>query len=218
MTTHRTPYVGTGEDGARRSARIDRDQAEGLSWSDPRRGELEASAEQWEQQATDLMHQRLGPRPKLEQARASIGNEQMLAALALLRLSPQVQRDAAQYTTWSEGGRYTYEGEGDDRVATFHPDASLDWEDWVANVDKHGRGWSSTESRLFELVAALTVSDRKIDLTSVLGYLGSWETEVWRVLVEWGTGGNNRELPGRATVVDRASGPDPKEIFGDDEH
>ena len=203
MTTHRTPYVGAGEDGARRSARIDREQADTLNWGDPRRDELDASAERWEEQAAELMLERLGPRPTLEQARVSIGNESMLAALALLRLCPPVERDAERFAEWSTGGRYTYEGEGDEQVGTFHPNAIVDWDAWVADVDKVGRGWSSTEARLFEIVAALTVEDRKIALNGVLDHLGSWETDVWRVLVEWGTGGNNRELPGRASVVVR---------------
>lgn len=102
-----------------------------------------------ETQATELMLQRLGPRPSLEQARADIGNEAMLAAFALLQLCPQLERDAARFTAWSTSGRYTYEGDGEDKVGTFHPNASLDWDDWVADVDTNGRGWSTTESNLF---------------------------------------------------------------------
>jgi hypothetical protein len=207
MTTHRTPYVGTGEDGARRCAERERDQARDLSWSDPRRQELEDSIEQWEKQATELMRERMGPKPTLEKVRDSTGNERVLAALALLlKVCPApLGRDAARFTDWDTvAGTFTYEGEGEDKVCTFHPAAGIDWDAWVADVDERGRGWSSTESRLFEVVAALVVDDRKLALTRVLDYMGSWETDVWRVLVEWGTGGNNRELPGRATVVARA--------------
>ena len=50
----RRPYVGEGADGARRSAEIDRTEAEGLAWSDPRRVELLESAARWERQA-DLL-------------------------------------------------------------------------------------------------------------------------------------------------------------------
>lgn len=87
-TSPRHPYVGAGEDGARRSAQIDREEADTLSWSDPRHDELIASAERWEDQAHRLVLERLGPRPTLEQLREHVGNENWLAALALLDLSP----------------------------------------------------------------------------------------------------------------------------------
>lgn len=48
---HRNPYVGEGADGARRSAEIDRTEADGLDVADPRYSELQASAEAWETQA-----------------------------------------------------------------------------------------------------------------------------------------------------------------------
>ncbi len=201
MTTSRTPYVGSGEDGCRRSARIDRDEADGLSWSDPRREELDLSAERWENEAYQLMLERVGPRPTLAQLRERVGSEEWLAALALLDLSPAVAEDAAGFTAWSRGdGRFTYTGEGDDQVGTFHPGAEMDWEAWVAKVDSAGRGWSSTEMRLFELVAALTVAGRQVSLVGVLDRMGSWEGEVLSVLVQWASGGNNREYPGRVGI------------------
>jgi hypothetical protein len=49
--TDRLPYVGTGADGARRSAEIDRTEADGLDAADPRRDELLQSADRWELQA-----------------------------------------------------------------------------------------------------------------------------------------------------------------------
>jgi len=91
MTTHRTPYVGTGEDGARRCAERERDQARDLSWSDPRR-------QNWKTrlavggQATELMRERMGPKPTLEEVRDSTGNESMLAALALAEGVPRAPR------------------------------------------------------------------------------------------------------------------------------
>lgn len=53
--THRRPYVGEGADGARRSAQIDREEAEGMhpDWSD-RIAACLASAEAWELQAAEL--------------------------------------------------------------------------------------------------------------------------------------------------------------------
>lgn len=44
----RTPYVGEGADGARRSAQIDREEAAGLDRGDPRRERLLESAQRWE--------------------------------------------------------------------------------------------------------------------------------------------------------------------------
>lgn len=52
--THRRPYVGEGADGARRSAEIDRSEADGFDRDDPWRDERLASAEQWDAQAVDL--------------------------------------------------------------------------------------------------------------------------------------------------------------------
>ena len=51
---HRRPYVGLGADAARRSAQIDREEADLYHQDDPRRAELLASAEQWDQQARDI--------------------------------------------------------------------------------------------------------------------------------------------------------------------
>jgi hypothetical protein len=31
--------------------------------------------------------------------------------------------------------------------------------------------------------------------------MGTWENGVWQILTEWGTGGDNREVPGRCAVV-----------------
>lgn len=51
---HRDPYVGASADGARRSAQIDREEADGLDRTDHRREALIVSALRWEQQADDL--------------------------------------------------------------------------------------------------------------------------------------------------------------------
>lgn len=65
----RDPYVGEGADGARRSARIDREEVDGLDAADPRREGLLASAEAWEEQARllDTPVGRLGTEPEPEQ-------------------------------------------------------------------------------------------------------------------------------------------------------
>lgn len=51
MNGWRNPYVGSGADGARRSANIDRDELDTLDQDDPRRPAIEASIERWERQA-----------------------------------------------------------------------------------------------------------------------------------------------------------------------
>jgi hypothetical protein len=133
---------------------------------------------------------------------SDVNGESWLSAKALLELSPSLLGEAAG---WVKLGR--------------------DLHEWVRAVDADGRGWSSTEARLFRIVAALidpypevdsrnlppyvvipdpNLSDRGrrlIPLTDCLDSMGSWETEVWQILVNWGTGGNNREYRGRATMV-----------------
>ena len=49
----RNPYVGSGADGARRSADIDRDELDTLDTDDPRREALEESVRRWERQAEE---------------------------------------------------------------------------------------------------------------------------------------------------------------------
>lgn len=197
----RAPYVGSGEAGCRRSARIDREEADGLSWADERSRsrQLHDSANRWDDQAHRLMLERVGPRPTLDQVRTGVGNEDLLAALALLDLSPAVAGDAARFTEWSRDGRYIpTTGDVDDVV--LQPDPGLDWEAWVADVDSRGRGWSSTEWRLYDLVAALA-ADRPMQLKGVLDGMNSWERDALAVLVQWASGGNNRDLPGRLTIT-----------------
>lgn len=199
----RVPYIGVGEDGARRSGRLDRERASALSWSDKRRIELEHSAERWEAQAARLMRERVGPRPNLTEVRMSAGAEDWLAAIALLDLSSVLADDAALFTGWDErAGRYTYSGTGENQVGTFHPDAYVDWPGWVNDVDTAGRLWSSGEQRLFAVIASLVVRDRPLQLAGVLDKLGSIERQVLEVLVQWAGGGNNREIPGRYRLVD----------------
>jgi hypothetical protein len=54
---NRTPYVGTGADGARRSAQIDREEADTLHVNDPRFGQLLNSAAEWDRQADRIERQ-----------------------------------------------------------------------------------------------------------------------------------------------------------------
>lgn len=135
--------------------------------------------------------------PTWEQYRAAIRNEEWLAAMRLLEVEvfPTVRRDAEQWLAFPE-----VDGERD-ADGVWRPAPELDWEGWVADVDQRGRGWSSTEWRLFELVAGLTTG-RPFNIVGVLDQMHSWEAAVWGVLVDWGTGGGAGR-PGRLAVLPR---------------
>lgn len=115
-------------------------------------------------------------------------------------------------TSNSQTHRNPYVGEGENGArrsaqidpdsGVFHPEALIDWEAWAEDYDREGRGWSSTEHRLAQLVAALTVRDRTMKISGVLDLMGSWERDVWRILVEWGTGGNQRDQRGREQLAE----------------
>jgi hypothetical protein len=126
---------------------------------------------------------------------AGIDNERLLAVGALLDLSHTVREDVARWLRTEMSPLCDDDGDeaGEEEYVT------VDWDGWATDLDA-GRPFSSTETNLAKLVAALA-ADKPINLAQVLEYTGSWETQLWAVLVEWGTGGNNRDLPGRATVV-----------------
>nr|VTP01991.1 hypothetical protein BIN_B_04321 [Mycobacterium riyadhense] len=129
-----------------------------------------------------------------------VGSERLLAIGALLDLSGTVREDVAKWLRPQREPLYSDDGDQVGEEEYF----DIDWTGWAADFEANGRPFSSTETNLAKLVAALA-ADKPIKLAEVLEYTGSWETELWRVLVEWGTGGNNRDLPGRATVVDTAN-------------
>lgn len=135
-------------------------------------------------------------RPTWQEFWAEVGSEDWLTALALLELDDHqvLRRDLERFLTYAPSAGWR------DAAGVWHRQPELDWDAWVANVEERGRGWSSTEARLFELVAGLTTG-RPFNIVNVLGFLGSWELQMWRILTAWGTGGNNRDRASRATVV-----------------
>lgn len=140
-------------------------------------------------------------KPTWDETWAQIGSEDMLAAKALIELSPALRRDAEQYLSRPQYPAYASD-RWDAELVGYRPgESEFDWEAWLTSYDEHGRGWSTTEHHLFALAASLLDADRPLRLRAVLGHLGSWEAEVWPILVDWGTGGNNREYAGRSTVV-----------------
>ena len=102
---------------------------------------------------------------------SQVGNEQWLTARELLDLSARVRGVFTQFVTPVTGAHR-------DRLR-------LDWDAAAEQVEREGL--SSTEYRLARLFLALTTG-RPVDLES-LSCMGSWQDEVWRVLVEWATDG-----------------------------
>lgn len=128
-----------------------------------------------------------------------------MAAKALLEVDDRrtVQRDAERWLNRSSVSGFR------DESGEWIWGLELDWEARVTDVDTRGRGWSNTESRLFQLVAAL-LTGQPLKIVGVLDLMGSWETNVWRILTDWGTGGDNRQRPGRSAAVPRATAGAPQ--------
>lgn len=106
---------------------------------------------------------------------SGVGSEEWLAAKAVLEADSRmtVARDFEQFL-----------------------DHSDPWSAWTESVERDGRGWSSTERRQYAIVAALVGASESFNL-HVLTSLGSWERPILAALVEWASGGNNREHRGR---------------------
>lgn len=139
----------------------------------------------------------MAERPAWEEFWAGVGSEDWLAAKALIELSGDLRAEAGSWLRYAEHEKWDDDG---NTVGTYLQ-AEFDWPEWLADVDANGRPWSSTAARLFEVVAGVLDPDRKVPLYRALSYAGSWEADMWRILVEWGTGGNNRDQQGRFTVV-----------------
>ena len=141
----------------------------------------------------------LGSPATWETLLSCVGSEEWLTAIALLNVDPHgvVRRNAEQWLRHASSGHRELESD------VWIYDTTLDWEGWVADVEERGRGWSSTEWRLYDLVAGLTTG-RPFNIVGTLDRMGSWEAEVWRILTEWGTGGDNDSRPGRSTATRRA--------------
>lgn len=147
---------------------------------------------------------KIDTRPSWDEAWARIGSEDMLAAKALIELSGDLKSDAVTWLGYEQLPVYASEAWDAERIGTRQGAPIFLYDEWIANVEKNGRGWSTHTGLLFPIVAALLDPDRTLNLRTTLGYgMGSWETDVWRILIEWGTGGNNRDRAGRLTVAHR---------------
>jgi hypothetical protein len=89
-------------------------------------------------------------------------------AILELRLRGPVLRDVVQRVSPDDRGR-----------------APFDWDGWVEEVERDGRGWSSGEWRLYDLAAALA-GDRPLKLLGTLDDLGDLLAPVSRILHRWG--------------------------------
>lgn len=140
---------------------------------------------------SDLAYDRwvahMAERPTWDEFWCNVNGEDWLSAKAVLELCPVVLEDASRWLRYNDHERVRH--------------ADLDLDEWVRDVDEHGRTWSTTERNLFAVAASLIDRDREISLVKVLSYTGSWERTLWRILVTWGTGGDNRGYQGRSTVV-----------------
>jgi hypothetical protein len=144
-------------------------------------------------------HHDAQPKPSWDEFFDTVGCEEWLTAKALLDLDPHhvVRRDAERWLRYSDHDGYR------DETGNWRQQPELPWEEWVADVDNKGRSWSSSEWRLYEVVAGLTTG-RPFNIVGVLDHMGSWESGVWEILTEWGTGGDNRMVLGRSTVFRRS--------------
>lgn len=70
------------------------------------------------------------------------------------------------------------------RTDDYRP-PTLDWDAWIDSVERHGRGWSSGEWRLYDLAAALA-GDRPVKLRGTLDSLGDLLQPVMHILYRWG--------------------------------
>ena len=128
-------------------------------------------------------------KPTWEQYNAYVRNEECAAAIAVLECDPfgVVLADAARWLRESptRDGRYA--------DGMFKPEPFLDWEAWVADVDQRGRGWSSTQWRLYQVAAGLATG-REFNIVGVLDRLNEWTRPVLMILIAWSTGGNAEKI------------------------
>lgn len=123
-------------------------------------------------------------RPTWGEYTAHVTHTDLTAAVAIIELDNwrQLQTDATRWLCYRETDR-----------------PHLDWEAWINDVNERGRGWSSAQFRLFNLAVSLA-EDTSIQITETLSSFGNWEPDAWRIMVAWGTGGDNRGHAGRSEI------------------
>lgn len=142
-----------------------------------------------------MTHNSVEVRPTWQEYKDRVRNEVLAAAMAVLEVDPYrvVLQDAANWL------RYTPVGDGRLVDGVFQPDPCLEWGGWAESVDRIGRGWSSTQWRLFEVAAGLATG-REFNIVGVLDGLNEWTGPVWRVLLAWSAGGTAEEIGGAAAT------------------
>lgn len=119
-------------------------------------------------------------RPDWDTYWARVNNETFLAARDLLELDTHrvLTRNAAHWLRFDD-----YAGWRDDD-GNWHGEPEMDWEAWVQDVEERGRGWSSNEYRLFQVVAAF-VAERPVQLVGVLDSLAEWRLPTLMIIARW---------------------------------
>ena len=127
--------------------------------------------------------------PTWAEYRTWVRNEELSAAVALLGVDPYgvVQKDAVRWLCWRPFDELW------DTEETYKPEPVMDWKAWVADVDRIGRGWSSTQWRLYDLVAGLATG-REFNIVGVLDRLNEWAVPAWRVLMTWAGGASADQI------------------------
>lgn len=119
---------------------------------------------------------------------AQVGNEEWLAARELLDLSARLREVFGAFVNQDPKA-----GPGE---------LELDWDAAAEQVEREAL--SSTEYKLARLVLGLTTG-QPFPVES-LCWMGSWQGEVWRVLVQWASGGALTTAPGTgASPASRAA-------------
>jgi hypothetical protein len=144
-----------------------------------------------QEEGPDMNGHKVQARPTWEEYRTCVRNEELVAAMTLLEVDPYatVRNDAARWLSWSQ------RGDGRMVAGVLMPNPQLDWEAWVTDVESLGRGWSSSQWRMYDVVAGLT-ANRPFNIVGVLDRLNEWGTPAWCILAAWGSGANADQIRG----------------------
>lgn len=112
---------------------------------------------------------------------AGVDNEDWLAAHRLIELSPRVGGFFRAHLAQVPVAVFDDDG----CQLGHHAELCLDWQAAADHLD--GEGFSATEQRLARLACALATG-APLEISS-LALMGSWATDVWAVLADWGPDG-----------------------------
>lgn len=127
--------------------------------------------------------------PTWQEYRDWIRDQDLVAAVTLLEVDARgvMRADATRWLSYTPLGSRWNAGD------RSRPEPALDWQGWVDDVDLRGRGWSSTQWRLYAVVAGLA-TNRPLCLVGVLDQMSDWQVPVWRILTAWGIGASHDRI------------------------